>query len=61
MPKGQALRPHLVRVYLNQAAKVACLEKTGATPDDVVVCCGLRCGALLEALKALAPLQELIK
>jgi hypothetical protein len=54
-------RPKLVKVCLNKALRDAVALATGSVPPDSYVCVNPRCGALMNALKALAPLQEIVK
>lgn len=61
MPPEIAQRPLLVKVCLNSTMKSKCLLQTGQVPQDQYVCVNYRCGALMEALKALAPLQDVVK
>lgn len=61
MPRAQQQRPFLVRVCVSKELQIACFDKTGVAPDDSFVCCNVRCGGLMGALAALAPLQEVVK
>jgi hypothetical protein len=61
LPASQRVRPLLVKVCLNEAAKVRCLERTGDAPPDQHVCVNHRCGALMQFLGSLSSLQELVK
>lgn len=55
------VRPFLVEVCVNEAGRLALFELTGGVTEDCTVCTNPRCGGLFQALKALAPLQELVK
>lgn len=61
LPPGEQFRPLLVKVTMNNAARTKCAERTGVVPEDQYVCVNHRCGALMQFLKTLAPLQELVK
>ena len=54
-------RPHLVKVTMNRAARDELALRTGQTAPDQIVCTNMECGGLMQALQALAPLQELVK
>lgn len=55
-------RPCLVLVQLNQTAKTKIFLETGSpAPADMYACVSYPCGRLMEAVQALAPLQELVK
>lgn len=61
LPPADQIRPLLVKVCLNGSARAKCAERTGVVPEDQYVCVNHRCGALMQFLKTLAPLQELVK
>ena len=55
------VRPRLVKVSLNRAARDLMAMRTGRAPSDQIVCTNASCGGLMKALNALSPLQDLVK